>query len=223
MAQALLVIDGDITEGSDDDLVMRWRAGGVEALEILLSRYRGMVNARARRYFLAGADFDDTEQEGMIGLFKAVRDFRPERQSSFGAFAQLCVNRQIMTAVTRAGRHKHLPLNQYVSFSPANGDSAAGTGKFLDDQLRGRSHPDPAEELVSRERVEAIRRSMATELSSLEIDVLCRHIEGWSQPEIGQKLGRQAKSIENAIQRARRKLHHHLGPDQDSARCSAMA
>jgi len=223
MAPALRAVDVDITEVSDDELVKRWRAGGVEALEILLGRYRGMVDARARRYFLAGADYDDTEQEGMIGLFEAVRDFRPERQSSFGAFAQLCVNRQIMTAMTRASRHKHLPLNQYVSLSTVTGDPATGTGTSLEDQLRGHSHPDPAEELVSWERVDAIRRSMASELSSLEIEVLCRHIEGWSQPEIGLKLGRQAKSIENAMQRARRKLHHHLGPDQDSERCSATA
>ena len=171
---------------SDDTLVGRYRLGDVEALDTLLERYRRFVRSKARGYFLVGADFDDIEQEGMIGLYKAVRDFRDDRQASFRAFAELCITRQIITAIKTATRQKHQPLNQYVSISGVRGGD------------------DPSE------RMGDMRDSMASLLSGLEVDVLRLYVEGRSYQEIGEELGRHVKSIDNALQRIKRKLELHL-------------
>src|SRR5213082_4086800 len=152
---------------TDDVLVARYRDGDADALNALLERYRRFVRAKARGYFLVGADFDDIEQEGMIGLYKAVRDFRDDRQASFRAFAELCITRQIITAIKTATRQKHQPLNQYVSISGVRGGddpSERSVERLLDDHHIA----DPADEVVSSERMGVMRESMASLLSGLE-------------------------------------------------------
>ena len=197
------------SELTDDVLVARYRGGDADALDSLLERYRRFVRAKARGYFLVGADFDDIEQEGMIGLYKAVRDFRDDRQASFRAFAELCITRQIITAIKTATRQKHQPLNQYVSISGVRGTDDPGertVERLLDDH----NVADPAEEVVCSERMGAMRDSMAKLLSGLEVDVLRLYVEGRSYQEIGDELGRHVKSIDNALQRIKRKLELHL-------------
>ncbi|HEX4539384.1 MAG TPA: RNA polymerase sporulation sigma factor SigH [Acidimicrobiales bacterium] len=193
----------------DDELVARFHAGDGCALNVLLQRYRRFARAKARTYFLVGADADDIEQEGLIGLYKAARDFRPDRQSSFRAFAELCITRQVITAIKTATRHKHQPLNQYVSISATRPDDEPNDR--LVEKLLGSDHAtDPAEQAVSRERMEDMRRSMAEMLSVLEVDVLRLYVEGKSYQEISQRLGRHVKSIDNALQRIKRKVDLHL-------------
>ena len=199
---------------SDDELVALYRDGNVDALETLLERYRRFARAKGRSYFLVGADSDDIEQEGMIGLYKAIRDFRPERQASFRAFAELCITRQIITAIKTATRQKHQPLNQYVSISGSRAtadEHERNMEHLLDDHHIG----DPAEQVVSLERMAEMRRTMSEMLSELEVDVLRLYVEGKSYQEIGEQLGRHVKSIDNALQRIKRKLDTHL---QEQAR-----
>jgi RNA polymerase sporulation-specific sigma factor len=206
---ALSLDTASLTELSDDALAERFRQGDGDALNALLERYRRFVRAKARGYFLVGADFDDIEQEGMIGLYKAVRDFRDDRQASFRAFAELCITRQIITAIKTATRQKHQPLNQYVSISGMRGGEDPGersVERLLDDH----NVADPADEVVSGERMDAMRASMAEMLSGLEVDVLRLYVEGRSYQEIGDQLGRHVKSIDNALQRIKRKLELHL-------------
>jgi RNA polymerase sporulation-specific sigma factor len=198
-----------LPELADDELVVRFRDGDPRALEALLDRYRRFVRAKARGYFLVGADFDDIEQEGMIGLYKAVRDFRSDRQSSFRAFAELCVTRQIITAIKTATRQKHQPLNQYVSISGVRGGDDPGE-RSVEELLHVHHGADPADKVVSGERMQAIRTSMTEVLSGLEVDVLKLYVEGKSYQEIGDQLGRHVKSIDNALQRIKRKLDTHL-------------
>jgi RNA polymerase sporulation-specific sigma factor len=198
-----------LLELGDDALAARFQDGDTDALGVLLERYRRFARAKARGYFLIGADNDDIEQEGMIGLYKAARDFRPDRQSSFRAFAELCVTRQVITAVKTATRRKHQPLNQYVSISGVRGGDDPGE-RSVEDLLCDHHESDPADEVVSRERMAAIRRSMAEMLSGLEVDVLRLYVEGKSYQEIGEHLGRHVKSIDNALQRIKRKLDVHL-------------
>ena len=195
-------------ELTDDHLVALFRQGDVPAPELLLERYRRFARSKARTYFLVGADHDDIEQEGMIGLFKAVRDFRPDRQSSFRAFAELCVTRQIITAIKTATRQKNQPLNQYVSLSGLRGCDSADD-RLVDDLL-DHQVPDPADEVVSSESMAELRAMMAEMLSRLEVDVLRLYVEGRSYQEISALLGRHVKSIDNALQRIKRKLEAHL-------------
>ena len=203
-----------LVQASDDDLLCRSQGGDPEATNVLLDRYRRFVRAKARGYFLIGADFDDIEQEGMIGLYKAIRDYRFDRQASFRAFAELCVTRQIITAIKTATRQKHQPLNQYVSISGVRGSDDPGehsVEKLLDDHHIA----DPAEEVVSNERISTMRASMARMLSALEVDVLRLYVEGRSYQEIGEHLGRHVKSIDNALQRIKRKLESQLTEPAD--------
>jgi RNA polymerase sporulation-specific sigma factor len=195
---------------SDVELVARFHEGDAEALQLLLQRYRRFARAKARGYFLVGADSDDIEQEGMIGLYKAARDYNPDRQASFRAFAELCITRQVITAIKTATRQKHQPLNQYVSISGVRGSDDPAERSVED--LLGENHQlaDPADEVVSNERMEEMRRSMADMLSGLEVDVLRLYVEGKSYQEIGEQLGRHVKSIDNALQRIKRKLDVHL-------------
>jgi RNA polymerase sigma-H factor len=198
-----------ISDLADDELVARFHEGNTDALAVLLERYRRFARAKARGYFLIGADSDDIEQEGMIGLYKAARDFRPDRQASFRAFAELCITRQVITAVKTATRQKHQPLNQYVSISGVRGGDDAGE-RSIEDLLQDHYEADPADAIVSRERMDTMRKSMAEMLSGLEVDVLRLYVEGNSYQEIGDHLGRHVKSIDNALQRIKRKLDTHL-------------
>jgi RNA polymerase sigma-H factor len=198
-----------LTDQADDELAARFQAGDDDALVVLIDRYRRFARAKTRGYFLIGADSEDIEQEALIGLYKAARDFRNDRQASFRAFAELCITRQVITAVKTATRRKHQPLNQYVSISAVRG-SDDNTERTVEDLLEDHRETDPADEVVSRERMAAMRQSMADMLSSLEVDVLHLYVEGKSYQEIGDHLGRHAKSIDNALQRIRRKLDTHL-------------
>jgi len=199
-----------LAELTDDDLVARFQDGDTEALEVLLQRYRRFARAKARGYFLIGADSDDIEQEGMIGLFKAVRDFRSDRQASFRAFAELCITRQIITAIKTATRQKHQPLNSYVSLSGTPSTNDESSERTVEDVLEARGLTDPADVVVSMENLSSMRRSMAEMLSGLEVEVLRLYVEGKSYQEIAVSLGRHVKSIDNALQRIKRKLDVHL-------------
>jgi RNA polymerase sporulation-specific sigma factor len=197
------------TDLPDDELAARFQSGDRDALEALLDRYRRFARAKSRGYFLVGGDADDIEQEALIGLYKAARDFRPEHQASFRAFAELCITRQIITAIKTATRQKHQPLNQYVSISGVRGSEDPGE-RSVEELLHAHHDADPADRVVSGERMDAMRTSMAEMLSGLEVDVLKLYVEGKSYQEIGDQLGRHVKSIDNALQRIKRKLDQHL-------------
>jgi RNA polymerase sporulation-specific sigma factor len=194
---------------SDEELAACARSGDDASTAELIARYRPLLRARARSYFLLGADVDDTMQESMIGLFKAIRDFDPEQNTTFRGFAELCVNRQLITAVKGATRHKHGPLNSYVSLSRPVGADEDGE-RVLGDVLPAGTMADPAEQLVSSERIRALQSYVDSELSDLEVAVLRMHVEGKSYAEIADSLHRQTKSIDNALQRIKRKLSSHL-------------
>lgn len=203
------MIQDHATTTTDEDLAEQARAGDDSAIEALLYRYRHYARAKARSYFLAGADKEDIVQEGMIGLFKAVRDYQPEKNTAFRAFAELCITRQIITAIKTATRQKHIPLNSYVSLNK----SASGDGddeRPLVDAIGGRESLDPAELVISAEEIATIKSSMHRLLSNLETEVLHLYMEGKSYQEIAGMLGRHVKSIDNALQRIKRKLEHHL-------------
>ena len=196
---------------TDVELVERFHEGDEEALHVLLVRYKRLVWGRARGYFLVGADSDDIEQEGMIGLFKAARDFRSERGVSFRAFAEVCVTRQMITAVKAATRRKHQPLNRYLPITGSRADDEVGAQHGHDDALADRDClADPVDAVVAGEQLAAMRAALGEMLSSLEVDVLRLYVQGRSYEEISRQLGRHVKSVDNALQRIKRKLEDHL-------------
>ncbi len=198
-----------VEETSDEDLVTAARAGDDGALEELMLRYGGLARARARRCFLVGADHDDVVQEAMIGLYLAVRAFDPDRGRSFGAFADVCVSRQLVTAIRTATRHKHGPLNDYVSLQRPLADDG-GAPRTLGDTLAAPESTDPAEQLVAAEQVGDLQRHVGRVLSDLEVEVLRLHADGVGYAEIAGRLQRGAKSVDNALQRIRRKVGDHV-------------
>jgi RNA polymerase sporulation-specific sigma factor len=200
---------GRPVDGEDERLVAAARAGDDRALAALLDKYRGFARAKAHSYFLVGADREDIVQEGMIGLYKAVRDFNPDLQTSFRAFAELCVTRQVITAIKTATRQKHGPLNNYVSFSrPVLADDEGE--RCLGDLLPATAISDPADLVISAERIRALQEHFDTVLSDLEAEVLRLYVDGKSYQEIAEVLKRHVKSIDNALQRIKRKLDGHL-------------
>ena len=204
-----------LSESGDEQLVDRARSGDDKAIETLLHRYRHYARAKARTYFLAGADREDIVQEGMIGLFKAIRDFQVEKNTAFRAFAELCITRQIITAIKTATRQKHIPLNSYVSLNkPASAGSEGDEDRPLSDALVSSAVVDPAELVISAEEIAAIKASVGRLLSGLETEVLQLYMDGKSYQEIADMLGRHVKSIDNALQRIKRKLEHHLAEAQ---------
>ncbi len=195
-------------EMPDEQVVEYARAGDEEALEYLIKKYRNFVRAKARSYFLIGADREDIIQEGMIGLYKAIRDFQADKLSSFRAFAELCITRQIITAIKTATRQKHIPLNSYVSLNkPIYDDESDRT---LLDVLSGTRISDPEELIISREDFSSIESKISELLSDLEWEVLSSYLEGKSYQEIATDLDRHVKSIDNALQRVKRKLERYL-------------
>ena len=195
-------------ELSDQELVARFHGGDSDAIETLLRRYRAFARRKARSYFLVGSDADDVEQEALIGLYKAARDFRSDRQASFRAFAELCITRQIVTAIKTATRHKQQPLNQYVSISAPRPDDE---GERSVDKLLGPDPAsDPADQIVSKESMDKARSCMADLLTTLEVDVLRLYVEGNSYQDISERLGRHVKSIDNSLQRIKRKVNQRL-------------
>lgn len=204
-----------LTELADDALAALSQGGDRRALETLIDRYRRFARAKSRGYFLVGGDADDIEQEALIGLYKAARDFRPEHQASFRAFAELCITRQIITAIKTATRQKHQPLNRYVSISGVRGSDDPGE-RSVEELLTLHHGPDPADRVLSGERMASLRSSMSELLSGLEVDVLKLYVEGRSYQEIGEQLGRHVKSIDNALQRIKRKLDAQLQADAEA-------
>ena len=195
-------------ELEDLQLVMRARNGDGSALDALIRRYTGFVRLKASSYFLAGGDAEDLIQEGLIGLYKAVRDYSPEL-SSFRSFAELCVTRQIITAIKTATRFKHAPLNTYISFShtPAGQD---GEGECtLGDALPGPAVHEPPLVVISTEELQSLVFSLGTGLSPLEADALRLYLEGSSYEEMAERLGCDTKTIDNALQRVKRKILAH--------------
>ncbi len=195
--------------GVDADLVLASRAGDDAALCELLNKYRSFARVKARSYFLVGADREDIVQEGMIGLYKAIRDFNPDLETSFRGFAELCITRQIITAIKTATRQKHGPLNNYVSFErPLAGDDDGE--RTLGEVLPTVAISDPADLVISAERIRALQAHFDEVLSDLETEVLRLYVEGKSYQEIAERLQRHVKSIDNALQRIKRKLEGHL-------------
>jgi RNA polymerase sporulation-specific sigma factor len=196
-------------ELEDLQLVLKARNGSTGALDALMRRYQGFVRLKASSYFLAGGDADDLVQEGMVGLYKAVRDYRPEKETSFRSFAELCVTRQIITAIKTATRFKHAPLNGYVSFShtPAGQD---GEGECtLGDALPGPSVDDPSVCVISTEELQSLVFCLGSGLSRLESDALRYYLDGYSYEQMGEELGCDTKTIDNALQRVKRKILAH--------------
>jgi len=192
----------------DEDIVVQARDGNGEALEYLIHKYRNFVRAKARSYFLIGADREDIIQEGMIGLYKAIRDFRNDKLSSFRAFAELCITRQIITAIKTATRQKHIPLNSYISLNkPIYEDDSDRT---LMDVVSTARVSDPEEMVINREEFGDIEEKMGEILSDLEWKVLMSYLDGRSYQEIAVELKRHVKSIDNALQRVKRKLERYL-------------
>jgi RNA polymerase sigma-H factor len=196
-------------ELADLQLVVRARNGDQAALDALMRRYTGFVRLKASSYFLAGGDPEDLIQEGLIGLYKAVRDFRHDKETSFRSFAELCVTRQIITAIKTATRFKHAPLNTYISFSntPAGQDSDSDV--TLGDALPGPSVDDPSICVISTEELQSLVFSLGTGLSKLEADALRLYLEGSSYEEMAAELGCDTKTIDNALQRVKRKVLQH--------------
>lgn len=192
----------------DEEVVEFAREGDDAALEYLINKYKNFVRAKARSYFLIGADREDIIQEGMIGLYKAIRDFRLDKLSSFRAFAELCITRQIITAIKTATRQKHIPLNSYVSLNKPIYDE--DSDRTLLDVISGSKITDPEELIISREEFDDIEEKMGEILSSLEWKVLMSYLEGKSYQEIAEDLKRHVKSIDNALQRVKRKLERYL-------------
>jgi RNA polymerase sporulation-specific sigma factor len=196
------------TDLQDADLVRRARDGDDAAIELLLNRYRHYARAKARSYFIAGADADDLVQEGMIGLYNAIRDFDVGHNTAFRAFAELCITRRILSAIKGATRQKHAPLNSYVSLDDPQ--RLEPEDAPLAESLPAAMGTDPAEIVISAQEMESLRDSMVRLLTGLEAEVLQLYVEGSSYQEIADKLGRRAKSIDNALQRIKRKMERHL-------------
>jgi RNA polymerase sporulation-specific sigma factor len=196
-------------ELEDLQLVLRARNGDAAALDGLIRRYTGFVRLKASSYFLAGGDAEDLVQEGLIGLYKAVRDFRADKETSFRSFAELCVTRQIITAIKTATRFKHAPLNSYVSFShtPAGQDSDSDC--TLGDALPGPGVNDPSVRVISTEELQSLVFCLGTGLSKLEADALRLYLEGLTYEQMAEDLGCDTKTIDNALQRVKRKILQH--------------
>ncbi len=192
----------------DEEIVETARNGNRVAQEFLINKYRNFVRAKARSYFLIGADREDIMQEGLIGLYKAIRDFRSDKLSSFRAFAELCITRQIITAIKTATRQKHIPLNSYVSLNKPIYDE--DSDRTLLDVISGTKITDPEELIISREEFGNIEEKMVEILSDLEWRVLMAYLDGKSYQEIATDLTRHVKSIDNALQRVKRKLEKYL-------------
>ena len=194
---------------SDEELITEIKEHtNSEALDYLINKYRNFVRAKARSYFLIGADSEDIIQEGMIGFYKAVRDFRNDKLSSFRAFAELCVTRQIITAIKTATRQKHIPLNSYISLNKPIYEE--DSDRTLLDVITEEGMSNPEEMIIDREDLSMIEGKIGQMLSDLEKDVLVRYMEGKSYVEIADEMHRHVKSIDNALQRIKRKLLKYL-------------
>ena len=196
-------------ELEDLQLVIRARNGDPHSMDALIRRYTGFVRLKASSYFLAGGDSEDLIQEGLIGLYKAVRDFRSDKETSFRSFAELCITRQIITAIKTATRFKHAPLNTYVSFSQTPAGQESEGDCTLGDALPGPSVDEPSIMVISTEELQSLVFCLGTGLSKLESDALRLYLEGSSYEEMAERLGVDTKTIDNALQRVKRKIQQH--------------
>ncbi|MBQ6326858.1 MAG: RNA polymerase sporulation sigma factor SigH, partial [Clostridia bacterium] len=192
----------DFDSMTDEQVVILAQETDGPALEYLLNKYKNFVRTKARSYFLIGADHEDIVQEGMIGLYKAIRDYKAERLSSFRAFAELCVTRQIITAIKTATRQKHIPLNSYISLNKPIYEE--DSDRTLLDVITEEGMSNPEEMIIDREDLSVIEGKIGQMLSDLEKEVLVRYMEGTSYVEIAEEMGRHVKSIDNALQRIKR-------------------
>jgi RNA polymerase sporulation-specific sigma factor len=197
-----------LEDWTDEELVEAVHNGDDEALEFLINKYRNFVRAKARSYFLIGADREDIVQEGMIGLYKSIRDFRQDKLTSFKAFAELCVTRQIITAIKTATRQKHIPLNSYVSLDKPIYDE--DSDRTLLDVICTQRVSDPEEVVIHQEEFDDIEFKLSELLSDFERKVLMLYLDGRSYQEIAVDLERHVKSVDNALQRVKRKLEKYL-------------
>ena len=193
---------------TDDELIVLSKNGDGYATEVLMEKYRNFVRSRSRTYFLIGADKEDIIQEGMIGLYKAIRDYKPEAQASFKSFAELCITRQIITAIKTATRQKHIPLNSYISLSKPVYDDE--NERVLLDTVIERKKLDPEEIMIDKERFSSIEEKLSDILSKLEWKVLSKYLEGKSYTEIARQINKSEKSIDNAMQRIKKKIEKHI-------------
>lgn len=201
----------DFSALSDNELIVIIHEGNTDALDFLITKYRSFVRLKGRSYFLIGGDREDIIQEGMIGLYKAIRDFRPDRLSSFKGFAELCITRQIITAIKTATRQKHIPLNSSISLDrPVFTEDSERT---LLDMLSGPIHDDPEDLIIHKENFKYLEEEMNKVLSPLEKQVLALYLDGRTYQEISLELNRQIKSVDNALQRIKRKLEQYLQVD----------
>ncbi len=203
-----MVTTRDYDSMADEQVVMLAQETDGPALEYLLNKYKNFVRTKARSYFLIGADHEDIVQEGMIGLYKAIRDYKAERLSSFRAFAELCVTRQIITAIKTATRQKHIPLNSYISLNKPIYEE--DSDRTLLDVITEEGMSNPEEMIIDREDLSVIEGKIGQMLSDLEKEVLVRYMEGKSYVEIADEMHRHVKSIDNALQRIKRKLLKYL-------------
>lgn len=197
----------------DEDLVRSAKNGDAFAAEYLIGKYRNFVRVKAKAYFLIGADREDIIQEGMIGLYKAIRDFRADKLSSFRAFAELCITRQIITAIKTATRQKHIPLNSYISLNKPIYDE--DSDRTLLDVISSIKVSDPEELVINQEASTTMRERIRKNLSELEHKVLTAYLEGKSYQEMANELNRHVKSIDNALQRVKRKLERNLEGEEE--------
>jgi RNA polymerase sporulation-specific sigma factor len=196
-------------ELEDLQLVLRARNGDPRSMDVLIRRYTGFVRLKASSYFLVGGDSEDLIQEGLIGLYKAVRDFRSDKETSFRSFAELCITRQIITAIKTATRFKHTPLNTYVSFSQTPAGQESEGDCTLGDALPGPLVDEPSIMVISTEELQSLVFCLGTGLSKLESDALRLYLEGSSYEQMAEELGVDTKTIDNALQRVKRKIQQH--------------
>ncbi len=205
----------DYEISKDEELILRIRDGEEKITDYIMEKYKNLVRSKAGSMYILGADREDLIQEGMIGLFKAIRDYDIGRDASFATFADLCVARQMYTAVQAAGRKKHAPLNSYVSLYAGNGSDKTEEEKKLLDSLVSRDEQNPEELLIDRENVERIEKAIESELSSFERQVLDLYLTGMKYTEIARVLGKDDKSTDNALQRCRSKIRKALLTGKD--------
>ncbi len=197
-------------ELEDNYLIALAKQGRPDAYDRIVKRYHGFVRLKASSYFLIGGDSDDLIQEGLVGLYKAVRDFRTDRESSFRNFAELCITRQIITAVKTSTRNKHTPLNEYVSFSQTPSASGGDGDPTLDELLPGPTAHDPVNQVISTEELHSLVACLSSVLSELESSVLSLYLDGNSYEVVGERLDCDTKTVDNALQRVKRKVGAHL-------------
>ena len=197
-------------EPEDNYLIALAKQGRSDAYDRILKRYHGFVRLKASSYFLIGGDSDDLIQEGLVGLYKAIRDFRSDRESSFRNFAELCITRQIITAVKTSTRNKHTPLNEYVSFSATPAAGGSDGDPTLDELLPGPKAHDPVNQVISSEELHSLVTCLSSVLSELESAVLSLYLDGHSYEAVGERLECDTKTVDNALQRVKRKVGAHL-------------